>query len=245
MKFKLIAIIAIFNFTPTTLFAFQQIPFGFFKGVSGDPCVGTPAAGTVCASGAIFLGTLSPGATSGSGTNKYMTTPGGCPDLPAGSRAGGTNAANYYATSDFTVTCSGSDVLTKYWNNGSTNTDVASVTNYAGTSGTASSATNTDANYGSSNTTAIVTSSAAFAAASYCEKLSLLGYTDWYLPNRYELNLLYVNRASIPGLLTSSSAYWSSSESTGANAWLQYMNDGYQDWNSKAVAVYVRCVRRY
>ncbi len=217
--------------------------------VAADPCLGTPAPGTVCSGGAIFLGTLSPGATSGSGTNKYMTTPGGCGEIPAGSISGG-SGASAYANADFTPTCSGTDSLVKYWNNGTANTsDIAGVTNYTTTSGTGNGAINTDANYGSSNTTAIAAVTAAasggyHAAARYCDKLSYGGYTDWYLPNRYELNLFFVNKASIPGL--SSGAYQSSSESDSAGVWLQWMSDGYQGGgNGKNVSNLIRCVRRY
>jgi len=84
------------------------------------------------------------------------------------------------------------------------------------------------------------------AAARYCDKLSYGGYTDWYLPNRYELNLFYTNKVDIPGLDTSSSGYyWSSSEYDSANAWVQRLSDGLQYYAHKNYAYRVRCVRKF
>ena len=50
-------------------------------------------------------------------------------------------------------------------------------------------------------------------ANSLCQNLSYGGYDDWYLPNRYELFAMYLNRESIGGFNTTSgieSVYWSS-----------------------------------
>ncbi len=218
-----------------------------------DPCLAASVTpGTVCDGGAIFIGSLSPGATSGSGTDKYMTTPGNCSDVPADSNRGGTETKNYYTTADFTPICDGAtDTLTKSWNDGSANGfDIAAITNYTATVGTGQGAINTDANYGSSNTAAIVAITATseggyHAAARYCNKLSYGGYTDWYLPNRYELNLFYTNKASILGLDTSGNWYWSSSEYNSDIAWNQMLSNGYQNYASKYTAYRVRCVRRF
>ncbi len=59
------------------------------KSQDPDPCLGSSLLpGIVCEGGAIYLGSLSPGATSGSGTDHYMTTPGGCGDIPSASISG-------------------------------------------------------------------------------------------------------------------------------------------------------------
>lgn len=219
----------------------------------GDPCfVGSPSPGTVCHSGAIFLGVLSPGSTTGTGTNKYMTTPGGCGEIPAGQIGGGTGPAAWPST-DFTPTCSGTDSLTKYWNDGTSNYyDFPNLTNYTATDGTGYGATNTDNKYGSQNAVEIVANTEAgqggyHAAARYCDKLVYGGYNDWYLPNRYELNLFYTHKASIPGLdLTDQNWYWSSTEgSIGVTSWRQRFSDGYQIPSVKIVDLRVRCVRRF
>jgi hypothetical protein len=220
-----------------------------------DPCAGTPAnsecPGSVWTGGAIFLGTLSPGATSGSGTDKYMTMPGGCSDIPVGSVSGGSGATSY-ANSDFTpATCSGSDSLIKSWNNGWLNWyDIPGLTNYTTTTGTGNGATNTDVNYGSTNATSIVAITAGgnggyHAAARYCDRLNYGGYTDWYLPNRFELNLMWTNRTSLPGLVTSGSWYWSSTEYVNSHVWLQRFSDGNQSATGTFIVNLVRCVRRF
>jgi hypothetical protein len=217
----------------------------------GDPCAGSPTPGTVCTGGAIYLGSLSPGATSGSGTDKYMTTAGGCSDIPAGSVSGGSGTTSY-ANADFTPdSCSGTDALTKTWNDGTSSWyDIPGLTNYTTTEGIGHGTINADQYYGSQNTTNIVaiTSGAEggyHAAARYCDKLSWGGYTDWHLPNRAELNLMSTNVVSIPGLDTTGNFYWASSESNDTNAWFQRFLDGYQGNFAKNNDYRVRCVRRF
>lgn len=139
----------------------------------------------------------------------------------------------------------------KYWNDGSaSSSDIAGVANYTNNVGSGFGANNNDMYYGDTNSNAIggvvpPTAGGYHAAARYCLRLSYGGYTDWYLPNRYELNLMYTNRASLPGLQTGGQGYWSSSEADANSAWTVYMNDGYQTYNAKNVSLLVRCVRRY
>jgi hypothetical protein len=86
------------------------------------------------------------------------------------------------------------------------------------------------------------------AAARYCDKLNYGGYTDWYLPNRYELNLMSTNAASIPGLDTSGNWYWSSTEYADnyqTGSWVQKFNDGSQANGFCFSSYLVRCVRRF
>ena len=65
---------------------------------------------------------------------------------------------------------------------------------------------------GTLNTNRLVTKYNYLAqAASYCDQLNVLGYTDWYLPSSQELLLVYNERANIPNLL-GTAAYWSSTE---------------------------------
>jgi hypothetical protein len=216
-----------------------------------DLCLGSPNPGDVCLGGAVFLGTLSPGATSGSGTDKYMTTPGGCGEIPAGQIMGTGMAA--YPNADFTPTCAGTDALKKYWNNGTANWfTVPGLVDAGGLEGIYGDS-QTDVQYGDTNTIAIaaVTSAAQggpHAAAAYCDKLNVGGYTDWHLPNRVELNLFFKNKASIPGLnLGAGEYYWSSTEApTTSNSWFEAMDTGYQGYNGgKFLGYGVRCIRRY
>lgn len=80
-------------------------------------------------------------------------------------------------------------------------------------------------------------------AATYCKKLTLVGYSDWRLPTKEELKNLYTQKESLKNV--SANWYWSSSSSTSAleRAWGIYFNngDGYSDL--KNTSNYVRCVR--
>jgi hypothetical protein len=209
-----------------------------------DPCVeGVPTPGTICKGGTVFLGTLSPGATSGSGTDRYMTTPGGC-QFPSGSISGGSSYSSY-ALSDFTPICLGTDSLQLNWNDGTTNWfDNPSLPN-------STIESEMDIYYGNTNTANIasITTGANggyHAAARFCDKLSFGGYTDWYLPNKNELILMWTNQANIPGLNRTGAYYWASTEYNNIYAWVQRFTDGGLGWNPKNYwASLVRCVRRF
>ena len=209
--------------------------------------------GSACTGGAIYLGVLSPGAATGTGTDRYMTTPGGCGEIPAGQRVGAAGPTSY-PNADFTPTCSGTDFLIKTWDDGNgTAYDIPAVGSYTQDYGDSFGATNIDANYGSTNTTNIVAitdpaQGGYHAAARYCDKLSYGGYTDWHLPNRYELNLFNIHKALIPGLDVSGLWYWSSTEYGNMAAWDQRFDDGYQlsnGMNKSFSTKSFRCVRRF
>ena len=179
-----------------------------------------------------------------------MTTPGNCGEIPAGQIVG--SGATAYPSADFTPTCTGAtDTLTKTWNDGTTNYyNIPGLTDYTGPFGTGNGAINVDANLGSANTTNIVAITAAgeggyHAAARYCDRLSYGGYTDWYLPNRAELNIMWTNVGSIPGLRTEGYWYFSSTEYNNASSWFQRFSDGYQGGFNKLSPTYFRCVRKY
>src|SRR5574344_1892250 len=61
-------------------------------------------------------------------------------------------------------------------------------------------------------------------AAQLCANYQGGGYGDWYLPSKYELNLLYSQKTAVGGF--ASAYYWSSTEGGNANAWAQYFGDG-------------------
>ncbi|MDB4090928.1 DUF1566 domain-containing protein [Crocinitomicaceae bacterium] len=71
-------------------------------------------------------------------------------------------------------------------------------------------------------------------AAELCLDLNLGGYSDWYLPSKYELNLMYRNigQGNALGLGNvggfASNFYWSSTEFGFSNAWFQDFGSGYQ-----------------
>jgi len=88
-------------------------------------------------------------------------------------------------------------------------------------------------------------------AAKICSDLTIGGYTDWYLPSKHELNLMYTNlQQASPTPLGgfASDSYWSSTEhiiQTGY-AWRQYLISGYQQYSAKNVPTYnVRAIRKF
>ncbi len=82
-------------------------------------------------------------------------------------------------------------------------------------------------------------------AADICVNLSLGGYSDWFLPSKDELNLMYTNLKlqGVGGF--ADGFYWSSSEYGAVYAWLQTFNDGYQYYNGKNGTFRVRAVRAF
>ena len=80
-------------------------------------------------------------------------------------------------------------------------------------------------------------------AAKLCADLQLNGFTDWYLPSKEELNKLYLNKGLINGFAIN--YYWSSSESSYNEAWMQNFNLGSQSDLSKFSQNYVRAVRAF
>lgn len=82
-------------------------------------------------------------------------------------------------------------------------------------------------------------------AADICANLVLGGYSDWFLPSKDELNLMYVNlkTQSLGGFGTAN--YWSSSEDRNTYALYQAFHDGYQSYNNKNNIYYVRAVRAF
>lgn len=82
---------------------------------------------------------------------------------------------------------------------------------------------------GQANTNAIVTAAGAGTyAASICNNLTLNGQTDWFLPSKDELDLLYRNRAVVGGFAFA--LYWSSTEQDSDFAWYEsfFSNGGGQ-----------------
>ena len=104
---------------------------------------------------------------------------------------------------------------------------------------------------GAQNTIYIEAGCSSFSSAKYCSDLVLSGYTDWFLPSKDELNLMYQNigQGNALGLGNvggfAYTYYWSSSEFEAGNAWRQYFTNGYQIASSKGTSFYVRAVRAF
>jgi hypothetical protein len=107
-------------------------------------------------------------------------------------------------------------------------------------------ATETSVGKGQSNTTKIVTvQQAGNYAAKICDDLVLNGYSDWFLPSKDELDLMYKNLKAKGHGGFSDSVYWSSTEYNTNNAFYQTFDNGYQDNTAKSILKYVRAVRAF
>ncbi len=88
-------------------------------------------------------------------------------------------------------------------------------------------------------------------AAYSCYAKSLGGYTDWYLPAKYELNLLFEQRSVVGGF--ANDVYWSSTDNSAwpeEQVWAQYFYDGgygngHQFMGSQGQSFRVRAVRAF
>jgi hypothetical protein len=105
---------------------------------------------------------------------------------------------------------------------------------------------------GAANTTAIVSGCSETAiAARICADLTLGGYTDWFLPSKDELNLMYENigQGNVLGLGNvgnfANYYYYNSTESNRWNAWGQNFINGNQYYIDKIYPYFVRAVRAF
>lgn len=107
-------------------------------------------------------------------------------------------------------------------------------------------ATSTSLGSGMNNTTAIVNIQGGGSyAAKLCYDLSLNSHSDWYLPSKNELNLMYLTlKANGIGSFTASH-YWSSTEISNTNAWYQFFGDGGQATATKDYLYSVRAIRSF
>jgi len=106
-------------------------------------------------------------------------------------------------------------------------------------------ATGTANGTGASNTATIVSvlGNTGNYAALICANYSSGGFSDWYLPSKAELNLLFKKRAFVSGL--SGSNYWSSSEVSKGKAWDQEFGGGFQFKDNKTFTLLVRAVSSF
>ena len=104
---------------------------------------------------------------------------------------------------------------------------------------------------GKANTALIIANqgavdTAAFAAT-VCNEYSVtvagVTYADWYLPSKYELNLLYQQKTVVGGF--AGDYYWSSSESNSTYAWNQAFGNGTLNGSNKSTTLPVMAVRAF
>ena len=100
---------------------------------------------------------------------------------------------------------------------------------------------------GEANTSLIVAGcNEASFAAKICNDLVSGGQTDWFLPSRDELYLMYKNlHTNNQGNFNTSYAYSSSTEYVYHSAWAFVFSDGNAGSNGKVYATYVRAVRAF
>jgi len=101
---------------------------------------------------------------------------------------------------------------------------------------------------GYQNTLDLIADTQDHPAANFCSNLTIGGFTDWYLPSKDELNLLYQNHSALEA--AGAGAFvadwnWSSTECSTIYAWLQAFSVGDQyNKGFKALTYDVRAVRR-
>jgi hypothetical protein len=97
---------------------------------------------------------------------------------------------------------------------------------------------------GNSNTNAIVTAQGAGSyAAKICYDLVEGGYSDWYLPSKDELNILYLNRAVIGGF--GNNIYWASCSPFFGAVWVHNFSNGFQFNSTSSFPRSVRAIRSF
>jgi hypothetical protein len=84
---------------------------------------------------------------------------------------------------------------------------------------------------------------AAKVCADYSVTVGDVTFGDWYLPSKYELNLLYLQQTEVGGF--ADYYYWSSSENSISDAWRQNFGGGNQYNDFKQNTYYVRAVRAF
>ena len=80
-------------------------------------------------------------------------------------------------------------------------------------------------------------------AADICDELVLNGYSDWFLPSKEELKLMYTNLKTLGIGTFGITPYWSSSEMTDSFAWQVIFNGGISQGSGKNSFASVRAVR--
>ena len=123
--------------------------------------------------------------------------------------------------------------------------DLATMAHWSMTSGV-TGATNSGVGEGLVNTNIIVVAvgSSDIYAAKLCADLVLNGYSDWYLPSKEEMMIMYDNRYVL-GNWGEGMPYWSSTEINAGNAGALDMLTGLTSISAKQSVFYVRPVRLF
>jgi len=100
---------------------------------------------------------------------------------------------------------------------------------------------------GKRNTQLIISALGKNGEAAYlCANLNFNGYSDWFLPSKDELDLIYNNLVRIGLGGFTSDYYWSSSQYVNYIAWVQMFRNGHQDsYLANSNTYSVRAVRAF
>jgi uncharacterized lipoprotein YmbA len=89
-------------------------------------------------------------------------------------------------------------------------------------------------------------------AAMLCEAYRGGGFTDWFLPSKDELNLMYINLVRISQIVDWADIHWSSSEVIGVGLWDAVWAQNFSDGNQEGGLIHnasrnytIRAVRRF
>lgn len=119
------------------------------------------------------------------------------------------------------------------WNNGTTNYTTTGITN------TATGEANTNA------LAALSDAGADYAAAEHCFGFDDgNGNTDWYLPSRQELSLLYDGQSTIGEFGPAGKFYWSSTDATVNTGYALRIDTGASVNLVKSISAFLRCARK-
>lgn len=105
----------------------------------------------------------------------------------------------------------------------------------------------TSSSNGSSNTTSIINAQGISGnyAARICRNYMGGGFSDWFLPSKDQLNILFSQKAVVGNF--ANQIYWSSTEYDTGNAWVQDFETGEQhlDNISDGANVHTRAIRAF
>ena len=102
--------------------------------------------------------------------------------------------------------------------------------------------TGTTVGTGKANTAVILAVDINAPAAKACKDYNGGGKNDWFLPSKDELIELFKQKSHF-GITTGN--FWSSSQYNARNAWNQYFDDGYQNYDFKNYTIDVRAIRAF
>ncbi|MDR1325686.1 MAG: DUF1566 domain-containing protein [Treponema sp.] len=82
-------------------------------------------------------------------------------------------------------------------------------------------------------------------AVQHCATYNEGGFTDWFLPSKNELDLIYRNLHTDGYVTLTDNYYWSSSQYNDGYVWCQLFQDGAQGYGSKNYTFCVRPIRSF